>query len=76
MAWADDERLVVRAREREGAEFLRGGGEFRNRLLLVGLNGGEAVPLGGFRKRSRQEGESWSPVFTDRGSRPSRGPLS
>ncbi|MEU4407752.1 hypothetical protein AB0F88_24810 [Streptosporangium sp. NPDC023963] len=65
VAWADDERLVVWACERKGAQVCVGG-EFRNRLLLVGLNGGEAVPLSGFRKNSQQEGESWTPVFTDR----------
>ncbi|MGJ6965264.1 hypothetical protein ACSDR0_25475 [Streptosporangium sp. G11] len=63
--WADDERLVVWACEQEGADGCVGG-EFRNRLLLVGLNGGEGVPLSGFRKNSQREGESWVPVFTAR----------
>ncbi|GAA4182806.1 hypothetical protein GCM10022252_09320 [Streptosporangium oxazolinicum] len=65
VAWADDERLVVWACEQKGTDDCVGG-EFRNRLLLVGLNGGEAVPLSGFRENSQQEDESWVPVFTAR----------
>ncbi|MEU4829891.1 hypothetical protein [Streptosporangium sp. NPDC023615] len=65
VAWADDERLIVWACETKGDDDCVGG-EFRNRLILVGLNGGEAVPLSGYRENSEVAGKSWEPVFTTR----------
>ncbi|MFI6509867.1 hypothetical protein ACIBCT_19870 [Streptosporangium sp. NPDC050855] len=65
VAWADDERLIVWACERKGENDCVGG-EFRNRLLLVGLNGGEAVPLSGYRENNQVADKTWEPDFTTR----------
>ncbi|GAA2896255.1 hypothetical protein GCM10010517_61220 [Streptosporangium fragile] len=64
-AWADEDRLIVWACEQKGANGCVGG-EFRNRLLLVDLKGGDPVPLSGFRENSQKAGKSWVPIFTPR----------
>jgi hypothetical protein len=59
-AWADDKQLFVIGCDPKNCT---GKGEFRNRLLLVGLDG-KITPLTGYR-RSDLEG-AWVPVFTHR----------
>ncbi|SDQ67476.1 hypothetical protein [Thermostaphylospora chromogena] len=63
-AWADDTRLIAWACEYDEKDTCVGG-EFRNRLVLVTADGGELVPLTGFRENSQQPG-SWTPIFTRR----------
>ncbi|MER5420729.1 hypothetical protein [Streptosporangium roseum] len=63
-AWADDDHVITWACELKGADSCVGS-EFRNRLLLVDVNGGEAVPLTGYRENNQKPG-SWEPVFTRR----------
>ncbi|MDP9864204.1 MULTISPECIES: hypothetical protein [Streptosporangium] len=64
VAWADDDHVITWACESKGFNSCVGS-EFRNRLLLVDVNGGEAVPLTGYRENSQRPG-SWVPVFTRR----------
>ncbi|MEN3536907.1 hypothetical protein AAH991_17475 [Microbispora sp. ZYX-F-249] len=59
LAWADNRRLV-------GLGCAgRCGNEFTNGLVLVDVDGGNAVPLTANRKNSQQPG-SWEPVLTPR----------
>jgi hypothetical protein len=59
-AWADNKHLFAIGCDPQNCT---GKGEFRNRLLLVGLDG-KITPLTGYR-RSDQPG-AWCPVFTHR----------
>ncbi|WP_433248403.1 hypothetical protein ACQPYK_00460 [Streptosporangium sp. CA-135522] len=64
VSWADDDRVIAWACELKGTGNCAVS-EFRNRLLLVDVNGGEAVPLTGYRGNSQKPG-SWEPLFTRR----------
>ncbi|MET8338635.1 hypothetical protein ABZV14_00930 [Streptosporangium canum] len=64
VAWADDGHVITWACESKGFNSCVGS-EFRNRLLLVDVNGGDAVPLTGYRENNQKPG-SWEPVFTRR----------
>ncbi|TQS24104.1 hypothetical protein [Microbispora sp. KK1-11] len=57
LAWADDRRLVALG----CADTC--GNEFHNGLVLVNVDGEDAVPLSAYRKNS-QEPEAWEPVLT------------
>ncbi|GAA2088512.1 WD40 repeat domain-containing protein [Actinomadura alba] len=59
-AWADDDRLFAFGC---AAKQCKGKGEFRNRLLLVSLDG-KITPLTGYRRSDRPG--AWYPVFTHR----------
>ena len=60
LAWADDNMLFAVGCD---VNKCRGKREFRNRLLLVTLQG-EITPLTGY-QRSNRAG-AWTPVFTHR----------
>ncbi|GAA5047304.1 hypothetical protein HNP84_000396 [Thermocatellispora tengchongensis] len=65
LTWADDGHLVAWACEYAGGRKVCEGGEFRNRLVLLGADGREAIPLSGYREHSQRSG-SWEPLFTPR----------
>ncbi|MBC6457474.1 hypothetical protein [Actinomadura sp. HBU206391] len=59
-AWADDNQLFAIGCD---PKKCRGKGEFRNRLLLVSLDG-KITPLTGYQRSDRLG--SWDPLFTHR----------
>jgi hypothetical protein len=59
-AWADDEHLIALACNPDACT---GKGEFRNRLVLAGLDG-KITPLTGY--RDSQAPDAWEPIFTHR----------
>lgn len=63
LAWADDRHLIAWRCDPERCD--PGKGEFRNQLLLVGLDGSTA-PLSGFRSQTLRDDSRWTPVFTRR----------
>ncbi|MFF0309028.1 hypothetical protein ACFYSC_16490 [Streptosporangium sp. NPDC004379] len=63
-AWADDEHVIAWACELKGTDGCVKS-EFRNRLLLVDVQGGAVVPLTGYRENSQRPG-AWVPVFSRR----------
>ncbi|GAA4233560.1 hypothetical protein FHR32_002708 [Streptosporangium album] len=63
-AWADDDRLIAWACEFKAPDNCVGS-EFRNRLVLVDVDGGKAEPLTGYRENNQKPG-SWEPVFSRR----------
>jgi hypothetical protein len=63
LAWADNSHLIAWRCDPERCN--PGTGEFRNQLLLVGLDG-KATPLSGFRTAKVQDESRWFPVFTRR----------
>ncbi|MFE2972015.1 hypothetical protein ACFXKC_52360 [Streptomyces sp. NPDC059340] len=63
LAWADNSHLIAWRCDPERCS--PGEGEFRNQLLLVGLDG-KATPLSGFRTAKLQDESRWFPVFTRR----------
>ncbi|MEV0241843.1 hypothetical protein AB0I06_18200 [Streptomyces sp. NPDC050674] len=64
LAWADDDHLIAWRCDPEQCE--PGKGEFRNRLLLVGLNGEDTIPLSGFRQAKLRDENRWTPILSDR----------
>ncbi|MGW6564485.1 hypothetical protein [Streptomyces sp. NPDC054975] len=64
LAWADDDALI--AWRCDPAQCDPGKGEFRNQLVLVGLDGKSLTPLSGFRKPELRYEGRWTPIFTAR----------
>ncbi|WP_407110947.1 hypothetical protein ACE1N8_21100 [Streptomyces sp. DSM 116494] len=64
LAWADNTHLV--AWRCDPSQCEPGKGEFRNQLVLVGLDSDEVTPLSGFRKAEVDYAGRWTPVFTRR----------
>ncbi|WP_260616382.1 hypothetical protein [Streptomyces sp. WAC04189] len=64
LAWADDTHLI--AWRCDPDQCRPGKGEFRNQLILVGLDSDEVTPLSGFRKAEADYAGRWNPVFTKR----------
>lgn len=64
LAWADNTHVI--AWQCEPGQCQPGKGEFRNQLVLVGLDGDEVTPLSGFRKAEVDYVGRWTPVFTER----------
>ncbi|MFJ4878436.1 hypothetical protein ACIP93_24970 [Streptomyces sp. NPDC088745] len=64
LAWADDRHLV--AWRCDPAQCAPGKGEFRNQLVLVGLDSDTVTPLSGFREPSLRYDGRWTPVLTER----------
>ncbi|MEV2272629.1 hypothetical protein [Nonomuraea africana] len=62
--WSGDDHLITWACELKGSDGCEVS-EFRNRLLLVSVDGRQAVPLTGFRENSQKPG-SWEPLFARR----------
>lgn len=62
VAWADDRNLIAIACD---VRRCTGKGEFRNRYVLVGIDGTKVVPLTGYQKDSQAEG-AWHAEFTRR----------
>ena len=60
-AWADDGHLIALACP---PHHCGGKGEFRNRYVLVSVDGKTLIPLTGYVKNSDQDG--WEPLFTHR----------
>ncbi|CAM5483739.1 WD40 repeat domain-containing protein OS=Streptomyces alboniger OX=132473 GN=CP975_08100 PE=4 SV=1 [Streptomyces alboniger] len=63
LAWADNSHLIAWRCHPEHCS--PGKGEFRNQLLLVGLDG-KTIPLSGFRTANLHDEVRWNPVFTRR----------
>ncbi|MBT2421886.1 hypothetical protein J7F01_14760 [Streptomyces sp. ISL-22] len=63
LAWADNDHLIAWRCDPKQCE--PGKGEFRNQLLLVGLNG-DTVPLSGFRQAKLRDESRWTPVLSER----------
>ncbi|MFD4508194.1 hypothetical protein [Streptomyces sp. NPDC058457] len=63
LAWADNSHLI--AWRCDPGQCSPGKGEFRNRLLLVGLDG-KTTPLSGFRTANLQDEGRWTPLLTRR----------
>lgn len=63
LAWADDSHLI--AWRCDPGRCSPGSGEFRNQLLLVGLDG-SSTPLSGFRPETLRDASRWTPLFTRR----------
>ncbi|UUA06607.1 MULTISPECIES: hypothetical protein [Streptomyces] len=64
LAWADDTHLI--AWRCDPSQCEPGKGEFRNQLVLVGLDDDKVTPLSGFRKAQEDYVGRWTPVFTER----------
>lgn len=64
LTWADDRHLI--AWRCEPAQCEPGSGEFRNQLVLVGLDEDSTTPLSGFRKPALDDTGRWTPLFTRR----------
>ncbi|WP_283135118.1 hypothetical protein [Rhizohabitans arisaemae] len=64
VAWSGEDKVIVWACELEGTNNCRVS-EFRNRLLLVDADGGQAVPLTGYMANSQEPG-AWVPLFARR----------
>ncbi|MFJ6944312.1 hypothetical protein ACISU4_06595 [Streptomyces wuyuanensis] len=64
LAWADDNHLIAWRCDPE--QCSPGEGEFRNQLLLVGLDGQKTIPLSGFRKAKLRYDGRWTPMLTQR----------
>ncbi|MFI5801305.1 hypothetical protein [Streptomyces sp. NPDC051561] len=64
LAWADDDALI--AWRCEPKQCSPGKGEFRNQLVLAGLDGESVTPLTGFRRPSLKDDDRWNPIFTKR----------
>ncbi|MGW7253970.1 hypothetical protein [Streptomyces sp. NPDC054834] len=63
LAWADNSHLIAWRCDPERCD--PGSGEFRNQLLLVGLDG-RTTPLSGFRSTKLRDESRWTPLFTRR----------
>ncbi|MFD7685789.1 hypothetical protein [Streptomyces sp. NPDC059781] len=63
LAWADNSHLIAWRCAPERCSPAKG--EFRNQLLLVGLDG-KVTPLSGFRPASLNDEDRWFPVLTRR----------
>ncbi|MEV0884399.1 hypothetical protein AB0J03_11270 [Streptomyces microflavus] len=63
LAWADNSHVI--AWRCDPKRCSPGQGEFRNQLLLVGLDG-KAIPLSGFRPERLRDKGRWEPVLTPR----------
>ncbi|MEU9150718.1 hypothetical protein AB0D59_09260 [Streptomyces sp. NPDC048417] len=63
LAWADNSHLIAWRCDPE--QCSPGNGEFRNQLLLVGLDG-KVTPLSGFRGTKPQDEGRWIPLLTRR----------
>jgi hypothetical protein len=63
LAWADDSHLIAWRCDPEDCS--PGKGEFRNQLLLVGLDG-KVTALSGFRTAKPQDEGRWIPLITPR----------
>ncbi|MFD4598934.1 hypothetical protein ACFWPQ_12965 [Streptomyces sp. NPDC058464] len=63
LAWADDSHLIAWRCDPE--QCSPGKGEFRNQLILVGLDG-KVTPLSGFRTPDLQDEGRWTPLLTRR----------
>ncbi|MER5772070.1 WD40 repeat domain-containing protein [Streptomyces sp. NPDC001985] len=64
LAWADDDALIAWSCDPERCD--PGRGEFRNRLVLAGMDGGSPTPLSGFREGDLRHSGRWTPVFSRR----------
>ncbi|MFI9587650.1 hypothetical protein ACIHCQ_38920 [Streptomyces sp. NPDC052236] len=64
VAWADNNHLIAWHCDPE--QCAPGKGEFRNQLLLVGLDSKKVTPLSGFREADLNYDGRWTPVFTER----------
>ncbi|MEU0567068.1 hypothetical protein ABZ297_17010 [Nonomuraea sp. NPDC005983] len=64
VAWSGEDNVITWACALKGVDNCEIS-EFRNRLLLVGADGRQAVPLTGFRENSQKPG-SWEPLFAPR----------
>ncbi|CAL9540884.1 hypothetical protein SUDANB108_04264 [Streptomyces sp. enrichment culture] len=64
LAWADNTHLI--AWLCDPGQCKPGKGEFRNQLVLVGLDSDEVTPLSGFRAAQLDHAGRWTPVFTER----------
>jgi hypothetical protein len=64
LAWADNTHLI--AWRCDPSQCQPGKSEFRNQLVLVGLDGDKVTPLSGFRKAQEDYVGRWTPVFTKR----------
>ncbi|MEU0108090.1 hypothetical protein ABZ313_22385 [Streptomyces sp. NPDC006251] len=64
LAWADNTHLI--AWRCDPSQCQPGKGEFRNQLVLVGLDSDKVTPLSGFRKAQVEYAGRWNPVFTKR----------
>ncbi|MFD4022897.1 hypothetical protein ACFWRV_05140 [Streptomyces sp. NPDC058576] len=63
LAWADNSHVI--AWRCDPRRCSPGRGEFRNQLLLVGLDG-KATPLSGFRSEKLRDQGRWNPILTRR----------
>ncbi|MBC9714098.1 hypothetical protein H9Y04_16165 [Streptomyces sp. TRM66268-LWL] len=64
LTWADDRHLI--AWRCDPARCEPGSGEFRNQLILVGLDEEAVVPLSGFQQPDLDAPGRWTPLFTRR----------
>ncbi|WBB60076.1 hypothetical protein O7599_31805 [Streptomyces sp. WMMC500] len=62
LAWADDERLIAWGCDPGVCQK----NEFRNRLVLIGLDGEQVIPLSGARAGNDGDARRWIPEFTER----------
>lgn len=64
LAWADNDHLIAWRCDPKQCD--PGKGEFRNQLILVGVNGEKAIPLSGFRHAKLRDGSRWTPILSER----------
>lgn len=62
LAWADDERLIAWGCDPGVCQE----NEFRNRLVLISLDGDKVIPLSGARAGNDGDARRWTPEFTER----------
>ncbi|MEO3768185.1 hypothetical protein [Streptomyces sp. B5E4] len=62
LAWADDERLIAWGCDPGVCQK----NEYKNRLVLIGLDGGKVIPLSGNRVGDGADAGRWNPEFTER----------
>ncbi|MEU6046605.1 YncE family protein [Streptomyces griseus] len=56
LAWVDDERLIA-------WDIAPGGGEYENRLVLVGIGSRKTISLSGARTPKDHSSKRWEPIF-------------
>ncbi|WP_408993838.1 hypothetical protein [Streptomyces sp. 1268] len=56
LAWVDNERLIA-------WDIAPGGGEYENRLVLVGIGSKETISLSGARTPKDHSSKRWEPIF-------------
>ncbi|MFW6689698.1 hypothetical protein [Streptomyces sp. MAR4 CNX-425] len=62
LAWADDDRLIAWGCDPGVCQE----NEFRNRLVVIGLDGDTVIPLSGARAGNGGDAGRWVPEFTER----------